>query len=211
MTTTAKIGAFFVVVLLALGVLILKIEDIHFGKKARTNSADAHFKDVAGLDDKSAVRIAGVRVGKVDGISLRPDGTALAHLALDPSVELHQGAIAQVRSLGMLGDKYVELSAGDPAAPRLPNGALLEGSSGTGFDDITKLAADIGKDLKEVSSAMAAEWADVPAYAESLARIHGEGALPRLLEEFERHRLEMLGSARALFDGWLEAVTRDGR
>ena len=158
MTTTAKIGAFFVAVLLALGVLILKIEDVHFGKKARTNSADAHFKDVAGLDDKSAVRIAGVRVGKVDGISLRPDGTALAHLALDPNVELHQGAIAQVRSLGMLGDKYVELSAGDPAAPRLPNGALLEGSSGTGFDDIAKLAADIGKDLKEVSGAMAGSF-----------------------------------------------------
>ncbi len=158
MTTTAKIGAFFVAVLLALGVLILKIEDIHFGKKARTNSVDAHFKDVAGLDDKSAVRIAGVRVGKVDGISLRPDGTALAHLALDPSVELHQGAIAQVRSLGMLGDKYVELSAGDPAAPRLPNGALLEGSSGTGFDDIAKLAADIGKDLKEISGAMAGSF-----------------------------------------------------
>ena len=37
MTTTAKIGAFFVAVLVALGILILKIEDIHFGKKARTN------------------------------------------------------------------------------------------------------------------------------------------------------------------------------
>ena len=176
MTTTAKIGAFFVVVLVALGVLILKIEDIHFGKKARTNSADAHFKDVAGLDDKSAVRIAGVRVGKVDGISLRPDGTALAHLALDPSVELHQGAIAQVRSLGMLGDKYVELSAGDPAAPRLPNGALLEGSSGTGFDDITKLAADIGKDLKEVSSAMAG----------SLGGPKGEDKLNRIVDNLGR-------------------------
>jgi phospholipid/cholesterol/gamma-HCH transport system substrate-binding protein len=176
MTTTAKIGAFFVVVLLALGVLILKIEDIHFGKKARTNSADAHFKDVAGLDDKSAVRIAGVRVGKVDGISLRPDGTALAHLALDPSVELHQGAIAQVRSLGMLGDKYVELSAGDPAAPRLPNGALLEGSSGTGFDDITKLAADIGKDLKEVSGAMAG----------SLGGPKGEDKLNRIVDNLGR-------------------------
>ena len=176
MTTTAKIGAFFVVVLLALGVLILKIEDIHFGKKARTNSADAHFKDVAGLDDKSAVRIAGVRVGKVDGISLRPDGTAVAHLALDPNVELHQGAIAQVRSLGMLGDKYVELSAGDPAGPRLPNGALIEGTSGTGFDDIAKLAADIGKDLKEVSGAMAG----------SLGGSKGEEKLDRIVDNLGR-------------------------
>ncbi|MFI5119056.1 MAG: MlaD family protein [Thermoanaerobaculia bacterium] len=176
MTTTAKIGAFFVVVLVALAVLILKIEDIHFGKKARTSTADAHFKDVAGLDDKSAVRVAGVRVGKVDGISLRPDGTAVAHLALDPTVELHEGAVAQVRSLGMLGDKYVELVPGDTSAPRLPNGALLEGVSGTGFDDITKMAADIGKDLKEVSSALAA----------SMGGKRGEERLNRIVDNLGR-------------------------
>jgi len=215
MTTTAKIGAFFVVVLLALGVLILKIEDIHFGKKARTNSADAHFKDVAGLDDKSAVRIAGVRVGKVDGISLRPDGTALAHLALDPSVELHQGAIAQVRSLGMLGDKYVELSAGDPAAPRLPNGALLEGSSGTGFDDITKLAADIGKDLKEVSSAMAGSFGG-PKGEDKLNRIVDNlGRLAESLRDLadaNRGNVDaMLANLRALSAQLLETVARVDR
>jgi len=156
MTTTAKIGAFFVVVLVALAVLIMKIEDIHIGTKKRTNTADAHFKDVAGLDDKSAVRLAGVRVGKVDKITLRPDGTALIHLELDKDVVLHEGASAQIRSLGLLGDKYVELNPGDTNAARLPNGALLEGVSGTGLDDVTKMAADIGKDLKEVSSALAA-------------------------------------------------------
>jgi len=176
MTTTAKIGAFFVVVLVALGILIMKIEDIHFGKKARTNTADAHFKDVAGLDDKSAVRVAGVRVGKVDGISLRPDGSAVAHLALDPGVALHQGATAQIRSLGMLGDKYVELVPGDTSAPRLPNGALLEGVSATGFDDLTKMAADIGKDLKEVSSALAG----------SLGGSRGEERLNRIVDNLGR-------------------------
>src|SRR5512140_2993156 len=155
MTTTAKIGAFFVVVLAALAVLILKIEDIHIGKKARTNTVDAHFKDVAGLDDKSAVRVAGVRIGKVDGITLRPDGTAVVHLALEPGVELREGALAQIRSLGLLGDKYVELQPGPPGAPRLAQGALLEGASTQGFDDITKMATDIGKDLKELSSALA--------------------------------------------------------
>jgi phospholipid/cholesterol/gamma-HCH transport system substrate-binding protein len=172
MTTTAKIGAFFVVVLVALGVLILKIEDIHFGKKARTNAVDAHFKDVAGLDDKSAVRIAGVRIGKVDGITLRPDGTAVIHLALDPGVELREGASAQIRSLGMLGDKYVELQPGAPGAPRLAQGALLEGVSSTGFDDLTKMATDIGKDLKELSSALAG----------SLGGKQGEEKLNRIVD-----------------------------
>ena len=177
MTTTAKIGAFFVVVLLRPG----RPHPQDRGHPLREEGAherpsDAHFKDVAGLDDKSAVRIAGVRVGKVDGISLRPDGTALAHLALDPIVELHQGAIAQVRSLGMLGDKYVELTAGDPAAPAPSERRPPRGSAGVGFDDITKLAADIGKDLKEVSGAMAG----------SLGGPQGEDKLNRIVDNLGR-------------------------
>ena len=176
MTTTAKIGAFFVAVLVALAILIMKIEDIHFGKKKRTNTADAHFKDVAGLDDKSAVRLAGVRVGKVDKISLRPDGTAVVHLELDKGVELHQGASAQIRALGLLGDKYVELNPGDTNAPRLPNGVLLEGVSGSGFDDLTKMATDIGKDLKEVSSAL----------ANSMGGQRGEERLNRIVDNLGR-------------------------
>jgi phospholipid/cholesterol/gamma-HCH transport system substrate-binding protein len=154
MTTTAKIGAFFLVVLVLLGVLILKIEDIPIGKKARHTTVEIHFRDVAGLDDKSAVRIAGVRVGKVDGIHLLPDGTALARLALDKDVELRDGAFGQIRSLGMLGDKYVELFPGEVNAPKLAEGKRLEGMVPVGFDDLTKLANDIGKDIKELTSAL---------------------------------------------------------
>jgi phospholipid/cholesterol/gamma-HCH transport system substrate-binding protein len=183
MTTTAKIGAFFVVVLAALAVLILKIEDIHIGKKARTNTVDAHFKDVAGLDDKSAVRVAGVRIGKVDGITLREDGTAVVHLALDPGVELREGALAQIRSLGLLGDKYVELQPGPPGAPRLPQGALLEGASTQGFDDITKMATDIGKDLKELSSALAGSMGGKQGEEKLNKIVDNVGALAEALRE----------------------------
>ena len=154
MTTTAKIGAFFLVALVLLGALVLKIEDIPIGKKARTSSVEVHFKDVAGLDDKSTVRIAGVRVGKVDGVKLLPDGTALAKVALDPNVELRDGAFGQIRSLGLLGDKYVELFPGKADGPKLNPGAQIEGNVPAGMEDITKLAAEIGKDLKEVSSAL---------------------------------------------------------
>lgn len=156
MTTTAKIGAFFLVVLGLLAVLVMKIEDIQIGKKARTRSVEVQFKDVAGLDDKSRVRIAGVPVGKVDGIRLMPDGTAMVHLALDPDVELREGAFGQVSSLGLLGDKYVLLSPGDPARPKLGDGATIQGTSPIGFDELTRLAADIGKDVKQLTGALAA-------------------------------------------------------
>jgi phospholipid/cholesterol/gamma-HCH transport system substrate-binding protein len=154
MNSTAKIGLFTLAVLLALGVLVLKIEDLPFLGKARAASAEVTFKDVAGLDDKSAVRIAGVRVGKVDGIRLLPDGTAVARLVFDGDVELRDGAWGQVKNLGMLGDKYVDLYAGDPARPRLADGARLPGRSSVEFDELTKLASDIGKDVKELTGAL---------------------------------------------------------
>ncbi len=155
MSSSAKIGAFTLVVLAVLAALVLKIEDIPIGKKARTGSVEVQFRDVAGLDDKSAVRIAGVRVGRVDGIQLLPDGTAVARLALDPEVELRQGAYGQIRNMGLLGDKYVELFPGPADAPRLGPGARISGQVPTGFDDLTKLAADIGKDVKELTGALA--------------------------------------------------------
>ena len=154
MTTTAKIGAFFLVILVLLGFLVMKIEDIPFGKKARTNVAEVQFKDVAGLDDKSAVRIAGVRVGKVDGIRLLPDGTAVARIALEREVELREGAWGQIRNMGLLGDKYVELFPGRPDAARLGPGVRIPGTVPTGFDELTKLAGEIGKDVKELTGAL---------------------------------------------------------
>lgn len=155
MTTTAKIGAFFLIVLVVTAILIMRIEDLHFGKNARTATAEVQFKDVAGLDDKSSVRIAGVRVGKIDGIKLLPDGTAVAKIALDKDVELREGAFGQIRSLGMLGDKYVELYPGRADGAKLPEGVRLAGGAPTGLDDLTKLAGEIGKDVKSLTGALA--------------------------------------------------------
>ena len=154
MNATAKIGLFAVAVLLALAVLVLKIEDLPFPGKARAATTEVAFKDVAGLDDKSTVRIAGVRVGRIDGIRLMPDGTAVTRIVFDGEVELREGAFGQVKNLGMLGDKYVDLFAGDPAKPRLPDGARIPGRVPVEFDELTTLATDIGKDVKELTGAL---------------------------------------------------------
>jgi GMP synthase (glutamine-hydrolysing) len=58
----------------------------------------------------------------------------------------------------------------------------------------------------EVSPALAREWADVPAYAESLERVLGPGALDRLLAELEASSDGVLSDGRRLFERWLEAV-----
>jgi phospholipid/cholesterol/gamma-HCH transport system substrate-binding protein len=154
MNATAKVGLFAMAVLLVLAALVLKIEDLPLPGNARRATAEVVFKDVAGLDDKSAVRIAGVRVGRIDGIRLLEDGTAVARLLFDADVELRDGAYGQVKNLGLLGDKYVDLYAGDPAKPRLPDGTRIPGGVPVEFDQLTKLAQEIGQDVKEISGAL---------------------------------------------------------
>jgi GMP synthase-like glutamine amidotransferase len=58
----------------------------------------------------------------------------------------------------------------------------------------------------EVGTALASEWGEVPAYAQSLEGIMGDGALPRLLAQIKEHEREMTTLARALFARWLEHV-----
>ena len=57
----------------------------------------------------------------------------------------------------------------------------------------------------EVSAGMAREWGEVPAYAESLERVLGPGALERLIAQLEDAE-QMSGHARALFERWLDRV-----
>ena len=60
----------------------------------------------------------------------------------------------------------------------------------------------------EVPPELAAEWAEVPAYAGSLERIMGPGAMPRLIGQLEAQADEMLPLARRLFGRWLELAAR---
>ena len=60
----------------------------------------------------------------------------------------------------------------------------------------------------EVSPALAREWADVPAYAESLERVLGKGALDRLIAELEARADGLLSHGRRLFELWLGAAVR---
>lgn len=183
MNTTAKIGLFTMLVLIALAVLILKIEDLALPGKARAATAEVTFTDVAGLDDKSSVRVAGVRVGKVDGIRLLPNGTAVARIVFESDVELREGAYGQVKNLGLLGDKYVDLYAGSPAGTRLPDGVRIPGHVPVEFDQLTKLAQDIGSDVKQLTGALSASMGGEKGEAKFNRIIDNLGALSEQLKD----------------------------
>lgn len=142
MSNVAKVGLFVTVALVVLAVLVLQVEDIRLfgGPQQRV---DVLFETVTGLDDKAAVRVAGVRIGRVDGISL--DGQqARVELVLDTPVELTEGSYASVSNVGLLGEKYVELVLGPPDASRLPDGVTLEGEIPVSWDQAMAKLSSIG-------------------------------------------------------------------
>ena len=154
MSSAAKVGAFMLVVLGILGFFILRIEDLKLGGASKTQTIDVVFPSVAGLDEKSPVRIAGVRVGKVKTLELR--GTnALATLEIDAAIELREGAKAYVANLGLLGEKYVELYPGDPENPMLASKTHpIMGESVPTVDDVAAQISKIADDVKAVSASM---------------------------------------------------------
>ncbi|HEY6929617.1 MAG TPA: MlaD family protein [Thermoanaerobaculia bacterium] len=152
MSAAAKVGAFFVIVLILAGLLIWRIEELRLGR-GKAQRISIEFKDVAGLDAKSTVRVAGVRVGKVAKIRIdKATGKAIVDVDIDPDVDLRQGASAAIANLGLLGEKYVELTPGPIGASALPEGSVLQGDVPVSFDQITRLARDIEQDVKGISS-----------------------------------------------------------
>ncbi len=152
MKSMVKVGVFATLCLVVLAVLVWKIEDLNpFAVKGQR--VDAVFQSVAGLDDKASVRIAGVSVGRVDGVGL--DGTrARITIALDKPLGLTQGTTARIANLGLLGEKYVELVPGPANAPPLPPGAVLVGTTPPGFDEAMQKINDIGSSIQEITGSL---------------------------------------------------------
>ncbi len=154
MSSAAKVGVFMLIILAILGFFVLKIEDLQL-RGGATRKVTAIFDSVAGLDKQSAVRVAGVRVGKVELIRLRADGKAEVILDIDKDVRLHQNASAKVASLGLLGEKYVELEPGSPTSRLLPKtGMAVRGSQPPTIDDVTSQISAIAADVKAITESL---------------------------------------------------------
>jgi phospholipid/cholesterol/gamma-HCH transport system substrate-binding protein len=105
-----SVGAFVTVGALALLYLSVTLGGLRVGGSKRY-PVIARFSNVGSLKVGDPVRVAGVLIGEVQGISL-VDYAAEAQLLVDNSLKLPEDTIASVLSAGLLGDAYVSLSPG---------------------------------------------------------------------------------------------------
>lgn len=86
---------------------------------------DASFPQAASLYPNADVRVSGVNVGKVVGVSQAGQRTRAVMEIDDDYAPVADDASAILRTKTLLGETYVELTPGSPNAPRLPDGGHL--------------------------------------------------------------------------------------
>lgn len=125
----AAVGLFVLIGIACLAYLSIKLGKLEvIGGSGYTIFAE--FDSVGGLRNGAVVEIAGVEVGRVVGISLDPEEyRAVVAMRIQPGVELQEDAIASIKTKGLIGEKYIQISPG--ASERLigPGGKLRETTS----------------------------------------------------------------------------------
>ena len=106
------VGLFMIAGFLCFAWLSIQLGDIDvFGPK--TYAVTAKFGSVSGLKDGAIVEIAGVQVGKVTDITFDPeDYEAEVVMSINQGVILQDDSIASVRTAGIIGDRYIDISPG---------------------------------------------------------------------------------------------------
>lgn len=154
MSTELKVGAVVLVAVAVLAAFILQMNDTAnlFGTSTDVYRVVVRFDSIAGLGVDAPVRLAGVLVGRVESIALTENGRALVTLRINRNVALRQDARASVASLGLLGEKYLEITAGTPGGPVVADGGEIQPGAAVSVDQMVAVMNQIASDAADISS-----------------------------------------------------------
>jgi phospholipid/cholesterol/gamma-HCH transport system substrate-binding protein len=108
-----SVGIFVFTGLLCLAYLTVRLGSLEFFRNTGY-TLTASFNSVSGLREGSSVEIAGVTVGKVSLLRLEPENSYRARIEMwiDDKIRIGDDVIASIKTHGLIGDKFVNLSPG---------------------------------------------------------------------------------------------------
>ena len=155
MTREVKVGALVVAALatLAAGIFLVGERNNLF---ARKNDYFVLFETVGGLAAGNPVQLSGVTVGKVERVVL-PEAVDEKLLTVWISLDRHYGeriredSVARIKTLGLLGDKYIEISSGSPNSPIVMIDGEIKASPPTDVDRLLTSGEDAVDNVVAIS------------------------------------------------------------
>lgn len=152
---------------------------------------------VSGLNVGSNVQLNGVPVGSVEKIVLPQDmGQTLIEVWITVDARyaqrIRRDSVARIKTLGLLGDKYLELSSGSPAAEVIPEDGEIPAAPQTNVEQLTAAGEDVMNNIVTISAQL----------SRILGRMdRGEGIIGELTTDVEPGRkvsAELLETLEAL-------------
>jgi len=138
------IAIFLAFIILIAGFLFLKNTLFRTG----TYTLLIEFNDITGLEPSDMVSVSGLRIGKVDDFELK-GLKVFVTISISPDVQLPSDSQAQIKSLGMVGEKFIDIRPG--ISPNFfKGGDTLQGKSVSDFSDLTGSAEGLMLQAEEL-------------------------------------------------------------
>ncbi len=122
------VGVFVLLGLLCTAYLTVRLGKMDFFSN-KGYEVYALFTSVTGLRPGAQVEISGVSVGKVAKIELAPDYRAKVSLRINDGIKLSDDVGAAVKTSGIIGDKYINLSPGGSSTDLAPGDEITQTQS----------------------------------------------------------------------------------
>lgn len=142
-----KVGLLTIAAILSVVVMSLKITENQsgFGDYVTYRSV---LSNASGIFPKTPIKVAGINAGRITKIELDRN-TALVTFEVLKRIKISEGSKLQIKSVGFLGDKYLEIVISENQN-RLSPGSILETVGGGGIDELSQDAAILLSDVKEI-------------------------------------------------------------
>jgi len=125
---------------LLLGILSLAYISINLGKLEIVGKDGytiyAEFEKAGGIKPKAVVEIAGVEVGTVKSVGINSDYRAVVELSIEKDIKLQEDAIASIKTKGLIGEQYVQISPGGSDKLIANGGKLRETESAIDIEEL---------------------------------------------------------------------------
>ncbi|NTX10246.1 MCE family protein [Myxococcus sp. CA056] len=147
----------------AIGLAVAGVVVFFIGQESRLfqrqHTYRTYFANVQGLSDQSPVWLGGLEVGKVTGIyfSENPNDPKLEvrlQVASKYGDRVKQDSLAQLTSMGVLGDKAVDISLGSPTSPPVEPGGVLSSSTSGDLTNLLKSASEVMDNSVAISKSL---------------------------------------------------------
>jgi len=149
------------VVLIALVAIMIGIFMV--GRRANLFKAklpyETRFDSAAGLVTGNPVRLNGVTVGSVLEVKLSPDpADRSVQVTYDVDRRLRSrlraGTRASIKTIGLLGDKYIDLDGGNASEPEIEVGGDIKAAPGAGLEKLLEGSGDLVTDLSAIARSL---------------------------------------------------------